>query len=548
MHNRDKPAGLSFPAQVLASPDTSLSLRPIYFLPAPADLSSFSVDLCIYGGTSGGVIAAIEGASRGLSVILLESGGKLGGMTAGGLGMTDVGNKHVIGGLARKFYQRVGARYGVFEEWRFEPHVASEVFEEWLRETNARVFVRQIVESVETKDTRIVALKTVSGLVVRAKMFIDSSYEGDLMALAGVSFMVGRESNRDYNETINGHQIHSQHQFLDPVDPFVVPGIPASGLLPGIDAGSDFECGQGDRRMQAFNFRMCLTEREDLRMPFPKPEDYRPEWYLLLKRFLATGWDEAFQKFDPIRNGKTDTNNHGAVSTDFIGMNHGFAHASYAERELIYQAHVSWQQGLMWTLANDPDIPAAIREPMSRWGLCRDEFPESGGWPHALYIRECRRMISDCVMTEHHCRGVVEAQDPVGMAAYGMDSHNCRRIVRDGRVVNEGDVQAGGILPYPVSYRAIVPKPSECTNLLVPFCLSATHISFGSIRMEPVFMGLSQSAAIAAAIAIAEDTGVQNVPYTALHAELAGAGQILEQPEDAEAFVVGETEAEAVAS
>lgn len=525
-----------------------MSSRPVYFQPGKSESLTLSVDLCVYGGTSGGVIAAIEAASRGLSVVLLESGPCVGGMTAGGLGMTDVGNKHVIGGLARKFYQRVGARYGVFEEWRFEPHVAREVFEDWLGETNVRVFCRQFVAAVEMHDRRIVSLRTTRDLNVSAKMFIDASYEGDLLAMAGVSHMTGREDNKAYAETVNGQQIHREHQFLEPVDPYIVPGTPGSGLLPGIESGDDFEYGRGDARLQAFNFRMCLTRRDDIRQPFPKPVDYRPEWYLLLKRFLATGWDECFQKFDPIRNGKTDTNNHGAVSTDFIGMNHGFEAAGYEERERIYQAHVSWQQGLMWTLANDPEIPPSIREPMSLWGLCRDEFPESGGWPHALYIRECRRMISDCVMTEHHCRGVVEAQDPVGMAAYGMDSHNCRRFVRDGRVVNEGDVQAGGILPYPVSYGAIVPKQSECTNLLVPFCLSATHISFGSIRMEPVFMGLSQSAAIAAAIAIAEDTGVQNVPYTALHAELAGAGQILEQPEDAEAFVVGETEAEVVAS
>ncbi len=494
------------------------------------------------------MIAAIEAASRGLAVVLLEPGQKIGGMTAGGLGMTDVGNKHVIGGLSRQFYQRIGARYGVHEEWRFEPHVAEEVFEEWLEEKDVRAFCRQFVESVEMDGTRIVALKTASGLVVRAKMFLDASYEGDLLALAGVSFMVGRESNSDYGETINGQQIHREHQFLDPVDPYVVPGVPASGLLPGIEGGNDFEFGRGDRRLQAFNFRMCLTDRDEIRIPFPKPAGYRPEWYLLLKRFLASGWSEPFQKFDPIRNGKTDTNNHGAVSTDFIGMNHGFAFAGYAERERIYQDHVTWQQGLMWTLANDPEIPASIREPMSLWGLCGDEFSGSGGWPHAMYIRECRRMISDCVMTEHHCRGVVEALDPVGMAAYGMDSHNCRRLVRDGRVVNEGDVQAGGILPYPVSYCSLVPKRGECSNLLVPFCLSATHISFGSIRMEPVFMVLSQSAAIAAAIALDGGTSVQDVPYDALRAELESAGQILHRPEDAEVFTVGETEAEAIAS
>lgn len=519
---------------------------PLYFSPAPHGPSFVSADLCVYGGVSGGVIAAIEGAARGLRVVLLEPSTHLGGMTAGGLGMTDVGNKHIIGGLSREFYRRVGSHYGVEEEWRFEPHVAETIFENWLKEAGVQAFKGQFIEAVTKEDNRLTGLRTLSGLEVRAAMFIDASYEGDLLALAGVSHMVGREGNSTYAETLNGAQIENGHQFENPVDPFVVPGVPASGLLPGIEADSAFEAGAGDRRIQTYNFRMCLTRRPDLRLPFPKPAQYDPRWYVLLKRHLRTGWNEAFQKFDEIRNGKTDTNNHGPISTDFIGQNHAWAGADYATRERIFQNHVTWQQGLMWCLANDPEIPAAIREPMSLWGLCADEFPESGGWPHALYVREARRMISRYVMTEHNCRGVVEAEDPIGMAAYGMDSHHCRRMVRDGAVINEGDVQVGGILPYPISYRAIVPREEECANLLVPFCLSASHISFGSIRMEPVFMILGQSAAIAASLALAAGVPVQQIPYEDLRAALEEAGQILSRPAEATAFIVGETEAEAL--
>ncbi len=520
--------------------------HPHYLNPSARDERLLTTDLCVYGGVSGGVIAAIEAAKRGLNVVLLEPGRHLGGMTAGGLGMTDVGNKHVIGGLAREFYKRVGRHYGVTEEWRFEPHVAEKVLETWLAETDVQVFRGQFLDAVLMENGKILSLKTLSGITVRAKMFVDATYEGDLMAKVGVSHTIGREDNATYHETCNGAQIHDAHQFNSPVDPYVTPGVPSSGLLPGIDADGEFQVGRGDRRVQAYNFRMCLTNRSELRIPFPKPTGYDPRSYLLLKRFLATGWNEAFRKFDPIRGGKTDTNNHGAVSTDFIGMNHGYPEADYETRERIFQAHVTWQQGLMWCLANDPEIPSAIREPMSEWGLCKDEFLDCGGWPHAMYIRESRRMISDYVMTESNCRGNVTAEDSVGMAAYGMDSHNCRRIVIDGKVVNEGDVQVGGFLPYPISYRAIVPRESECQNLLVPYCLSASHIAFGSIRMEPVFMVLAQSAAIAAAMAIKEKTPVQRVPYLALRNELIHKNQILERPPETGTFIIGESEAESI--
>jgi hypothetical protein len=500
-----------------------------YFAPVAFAERTVTADFCIYGGTSGGVIGAIAAAGRGLSVVLIAPEAHLGGLTAGGLGCTDMGRKEAVGGLSREFYRRAGSHYGTEEEWNFEPHIAEKIFDEWLAGSPVQVFRREYLDMVEMQDERITALRTVSGLTVRARMFLDATYEGDLLARAGVRYTVGREANSVYGETLNGAQIRPSHQFDAPVDPYIVPGAPASGLLPGIETSS-YRQGEGDQRIQAYTFRMCLTRRADILIPFPKPDDYRAEHYVLLKRHLATGWNEAFRKFDKIRNDKTDTNNHGPVSTDFIGMNHAYPEAGYALREKIFQDHVNYQQGLMWCLANDPEIPAAIREPMSGWGLCRDEFITTGGWPHALYIREGRRMISDYIMTEHNCTGKVLAEDSIGLGAYGMDSHNCRRVVMDGAVRNEGDVQVW-VQPYPVSYRAIVPGRGQCANLFVTFALSASHIGFGSIRMEPVFMALSQTAAIAGSIAISEGIAVQDVAHSALRRELLSAGQIISWPE-----------------
>lgn len=510
---------------------TPVNTTPRYFAPAPHQPEEIVADLCIYGGVSGGITAAIEANRRGLNVVLVEPSAHLGGLTAGGLGMTDIGNKHIVSGLAREFYRRVGQHYGMRgEEWRFEPSVAERIFEGWLAGTSVRVFRRQFLKAVLKEGSQLTALETLSGLIVKARMFIDASYEGDLMAAAGVSYHVGREGNSVYSETLNGQHIRDLHQFESPIDPYVVPGVPASGALPGIDAAGVYRQGEGDKSVQTYCFRMCLTRRSDIRVPFPKPEAYDPAWYTLLKRYLATGWNEVFEKFDAVRNGKTDTNNHGAVSTDFIGMNHGYPEGNYEAREKIFQAHVNYQQGLMWCLANDPEIPEVIREPMREWGLCRDEFTDCGGWPHALYVREARRMVSSYVMTEHHCVRKAEAEDAVGLAAYGMDSHNCRRLVIDGSVVNEGDVQVKIQRPYPISYRSIIPRREECSNLLVTFCLSASHIAFGSIRMEPVLMILSQSAAIAADIALKENRPVQEVPYDSLCKELLAAGIVLEAP------------------
>lgn len=489
--------------------------------------ATLAVDLCVYGGTAGGVIAAVQARRLGRSVLILEPGPKIGGVTASGLGFTDIGHKAAVGGLAREFYHRLGRAYGVPEAWTFEPHVAQRVFEDWLREAGVTVLTRQFLAGVEKTGRRLSALRTESGLVVRAGMFIDASYEGDLMAAAGVSHTVGRESNSTYDEKLNGAQVHRTHQFDLAVEPYVKPSDPASGLLHGIEPGEPV-IGAGDERVQAYCFRVCMTDDPANRLPFPKPAEYDPDSYVLLERYLAAGWRDIFTKFDRLRvRTKTDTNNHGPISTDFIGQNYAWPRGEYAMRERIFQAHVRYQQGLHWFMANARAVPDDVRDRYASWGLPRDEFTDTGGWPHQLYVREARRLVTDFVMTEHECRGTRLAPDSIALAAYTMDSHNCRRFARAGRVWNDGDVQQHGFPPYPIAYRSITPRAVECENVLVPVCLGASHIAYGSIRMEPVFMALGQAAATAAHIALEENLPVQNVPYADLRSLLLRDGQVL---------------------
>ena len=499
--------------------------QPVRDRPAPEKMQ---VDVCIYGGTAAGVAAAIQAARDGLKVVLVAPEQRLGGLTTGGLTWTDFGNKGSIGGISREFYRRLGRMYGVAEEWTFEPKVAEQVLQEMIAEARVPVRPGHFLKSLRRKGSRIQAITTERGLTVEARIFIDTTYEGDLMARAGVSCTVGREDNSKYRETLNGSQVRDKHQFDYSVSPFVVDGDASSGLLPGIESGPVAPNGTGDRRVQAYNFRMTLTQVPENRIPFPKPRGYDPREYVLLSRYLQHDWKWVFGKFDPLRGGKVDKNNHGPISTDFIGRNYAWPEADYKTREKIFQAHVVYQQGLMWFLANDPAVPEECRARMSAWGLCKDEFTDTGGWPRQLYVREARRMVSDYVLTEHDCRGVRKAEDSIGLGSYGMDSHNCRRVVIDGAVKNEGDVQVGGFSPYPIAYRSIVPRRGECENLLVPVCVSTSHIAYGSVRMEPVFMILAQSAAAAARIALEGDGAVQNVDYGRLRARLVELGQVIE--------------------
>lgn len=496
-------------------------------------------DIVVYGSTSAGVMAAVQGRRMGRTVALVGPDAHLGGLSSGGLGATDIGNKKAIGGLSREFYRRIGAHYGKAEGWVFEPHVAEQVFEAFVRDHGLEAargewLDRSPGKGVTLVEGRITSITMLSGTTYRGKMFIDATYEGDLMAAARVSYSVGRESNEAFGETLNGVQTGKAvyHQFDEVVDPYVVPGDPDSGLLPGIAMGRPGEEGVGDKKIQAYCFRMCLTQVPDNRAPFPKPENYDPLRYELLLRTIQAGANQHPQGYftkTAMPNGKTDSNNSGPFSTDNIGRNYEYPEASYERRREIIAEHTSYQQGFLWFMSHDPRVPDSIRERMRPWGLAKDEFVDNGHWPHQLYVREARRMVGAYVMTQNNCQGRVVAEQPIGMGAYTMDSHHVQRYVdSSGHVRNEGDVQVGGFGPYPIAYGAIVPQGGECSNLLVPVCLSATHIAFGSIRMEPVFMVLGQSAATAASLAIDANTSVQGVEYAQLRARLLEDGQVLE--------------------
>jgi hypothetical protein len=500
-----------------------------YYYPVPAAPGEVRSDICVYGGTSAGVTAAVRAARHGRSVVLVVFGRHLGGLTSSGLGATDTGRIDAIGGLSREFYRRVGAHYGRPESFGFEPRVAEAVFDAWVAEAGVVVHREHRLSGVDMSGSRITALRTENGKVFRASVYIDATYEGDLMAAAGVSSTVGREGNATYGETLNGVQFRSGHQFQRTIDPYRTPGDPASGLLPGVQADPPGTTGQGDHRIQAFNFRVCLTKAAN-RRPFPRPPGYDPARYELLRRYLAAGVWDALRLNTSMPGGKTDLNNNGAVSTDNIGRNYGWPAGDYATRERIFQDHVTYQQGLLYYLANDPAVPSAVRAEVSAWGLPADEFAETGGWPHELYIREGRRMVSDYVITEHDCRWTRVAPDPVGLASYTMDSHNCARVVVGGAARNEGDVQVPPAGPYGISYRAIVPKRGQCANLVVPVALSASHIAFGSARMEPVFMLLGHAAASAAHLALASGRALQDVDYPALRRGLLADGMVLSWP------------------
>ena len=498
-----------------------------------------SFDVVVYGHTCAGVSAAVQATLMDKTTIVVGPDKHLGGLSSGGLGATDIGNKNAIGGLSRDFYRRLGKHYGKAEMWIFEPHVAEKIFENLITEHNITVHHEEWLDrtpgkGVEMKAGRIESITMLSGKTYRGKMFIDATYEGDLMAAAGVSYTCGREANTQYGETLNGvaTRYARHHQFSKPIDPYVRPGDPLSGLLPGVMTGGPGEEGSADKRIQAYCFRMCLTDVAANRIPLSKPESYDPQRYeLLLRTILAGANPYGFDYFKKTRmpNGKTDSNNEGPFSTDNIGMNYDYPEGSYATRQRIIKEHERYQKGFMWFLANDPRVPEKLRNEVGRWGLPKDEFKDNDNWSHQLYIREARRMVGAYVMTQRNCQGKVTIDNSIGMGAYTMDSHQVQRYVdNDGHVRNEGDVEVGGFGPYPIAYGSIVPIRGECENLLVPVCLSATHMAFGSIRMEPVFMVLGQSAATAAAQAIDANVAVQDVDYAKLRERLLADKQVLQ--------------------
>lgn len=481
-------------------------------------------DICVYGGTSSGVIAAYSAAMQGKTVVVVEPGHRAGGLSSGGLGQTDIGNKQAVEGLSLDFYRRVGQHYGELEKWIFEPKVALGIFNDYIERGGVDMLYGHRILRADKQGTRIESVrlqntgKLLGRTVVHAKQYIDCSYEGDLMARAGVSYVVGREDNATYDETWNGVQMRHLHQFPDGVDPYRIEGDSTSGLLWGISDGTLAAKGSGDDKVQAYNFRICLTDEPENSLPIERPADYDPTRYELLVRLIEASGNHNLYSYiimSHMPNRKTDINNNGGFSTDMIGMNHNYPEASYRQREKIFDEHLSYTLGLLYFLGHDERVPEKMRTEMLRWGLPKDEYTDNGHWTPQLYIRESRRMVGEYVATQADCENRTTVEDGVGMAAYTMDSHNCQRIVihKDGRamVKNEGDVQIGIGSPYPVSYRSITPKREECTNLLVPVCLSASHIAYGSIRMEPVFMVLGQSAAKAACLAIDGNTDIQKI-------------------------------------
>ena len=541
--------------------------------------ATFSHDLVIYGSSPAAISAAVQAKRMGISCVIVSPETRIGGLTTGGLGQTDIGNKSAFGGIALEFYRDVAKWYkdeshwtyerrsdylpdgqcagtkGEDSMWTFEPSAALAILEGWERRDGLEIVRGERLcrqnGGVEKSGGRIVAFKTLSGKRFAGKMFVDATYEGDLMAAAGVSYSVGREANSVYNETINGNAPDAKgawnHNLNDGVSPYRTAGDRSSGLLPGIERHDpNSKPGDGDKRVQAYCFRMCLTDVPENRIPFVKPDNYDERNYELLFRDYEAAWSRPDQKpvgarvwpksavpsiMSKMPNRKTDSNNRCGFSTDFIGANWAWPEASYEERERILKAHLDYQMGLMWTLANHPRVPKEVRDCFSRYGTCKDEFLDGlgNGWQSQLYVREARRMVGDYVMTEHNCRGDVVAARPVAMAAYTMDSHHVRRIeTEDGFVRNEGNVEDHRFPgPYGIDYGAIVPRRDECENLFVPVCLSASHVAFGSIRMEPVFFALGQVAGTAAAQAIAAGCAVQDLPYEKLCSRLVADGQRL---------------------
>jgi hypothetical protein len=533
---------------------------------ASVKLFAQTFDVVVYGGTSAAVIAAVQAKKMGKTVVVVSPDTHLGGLSSGGLGFTDTGDKAVIGGLSRDFYHRVWQHYQKPEGWRwqkqseygnkgqgtpaidggqrtmwiFEPHVAEKIFEDYVREPSIRVDRDEWLDrakGVKKNGARIASITTLSGKTYAGRMFIDATYEGDLMAAAGVEYHVGRESKDTYNEQWNGIQtgvLHHKHHFgavKEKISPYKIPGDPKSGLLPRISAEPPGEYGAADKRVQAYCYRMCLTQHPENRVPFAKPEAYEAFQYELLLRIFDAGWRETFEKFDPIPNEKTDTNNHGPMSTDNIGYNYDYPEGSYERRREILKEHEQYQKGWLYFIANDPRVPADVRAEMQKWGLAKDEFANNGNWPRQIYVREARRLIGAYVMTENNLLKKRETPDSIGMGSYGIDSHNVQRyITPEGYVQNEGDIGISTKGPYTIAYGSITPKKTQCENLLVPVCVSSSHIAFGSIRMEPVFMILGQSAATAASMAIDSKRAVQDVPYPDLRARLLQDGQVVEEP------------------
>lgn len=522
---------------------------------------SVKADVIVYGSTSSGIMAAVQLARMKKRVVIVCPEKHLGGMSSSGLSFTDIGNKHVVGGLSREFYQHIYTHYQTNDAWKwqqknafnnvgqgtkaideelkamwvFEPHVAERVFEDFIKENKITVYREKWLNretGVELKGGNILSITMLSGEQFKGAIFIDATYEGDLMAAAGVKYTVGRESNSIYREEWNGNQpnvFHHGHNFRNfKISPYKLPGDPNSGILAQISAESPGKKGEGDHRVQAYCYRTCLTDVSENRVPFTRPENYDSTKYELLARLIEQGWNTPLGAGN-LPNRKKDANNKGPFSFNYIGKNYRYPEASYEERKKILEEHQNYQKGLFYFYATDPRVPKEVRDLLHTWGLSKDEFADNGHWPYQIYVREARRMVGEFVMSENEVLGKSPVSQPIGMGAYAIDSHNTQRyITAEGYVQNEGDIGIGVKKPYLIHLGTILPKRQECRNLIVTAALSSSHSAFGSIRMEPVFMILGQSAGTLAGMAIDRKTSIHDLPYEDLKQQLLEDKQVLD--------------------
>jgi len=509
-------------------------------------------DVVVYGATSAGCVAVVQAARLGCSVALCAVEKHVGGMTSNGLGLIDIKNGNIVGGVTKEFFTRVWEHYNdpaswkwkprrVFpgslgsynpeahEMWVLEPHVAEKIFNDMLsHEKNLTLFTECTLIDVDKNQSTIRSIVT-TGSTLSGKMFIDCSYEGDLLAMADVSYTVGRESNTKFGERHNGiiFEGHVNHKFDFPISPYKDPNDPSQGLLDDVSMSTD-KPGAGDNGVQAYTFRLCLTDVAENRTEIVKPADYDESRYEILFRSIEAGLQkENMLKLDPLPNGKYDMNSSGPVSSDYVGKSKDYPDADRKTRDKIYREHKDYVAGLLWTLKHHPRVPPHVQAFYAPYGLAADEFVENGNWPHELYVRESRRMVSDVVIDENTVLSQELVDDYVALCLYDMDSHVFSYVLKDEMVVTEGGTFVPVHVPFPISYRATRPKRAECTNLLVPVCLSATHIGYGAVRMEPNYMVIAQTSAVAASIAVQNDLTVQDVHYGDLSNRLKECGQVL---------------------
>lgn len=503
-----------------------------------AQAAETSYDIVVYGDSSGAVTAAVAAKRQGRSVILINPTQFLGGMSASGLGATDfLGKRSTFGGIASEFYTSISKRYGKKHVRSFEPHIGQKVFEKLIADEDVPVVFNAKLDrknGVKMDGKRIASITTLDGKTYRGQMFIDATYVGDLMAAAGVTYTVGREAETKYGEDLAGvrrgdtkprrhYTQGDKDHFIVNVDPYIVAGDTKSGLLPHIHKIDGLKNGQGDKKIQAYNYRLCLTTDPGLHIPIEKPKGYRDIDHELLLRNFDAGDTRMPALIEPLAGSgsKVDWNNMHAVGSDYDGANWDYPEGTYEKRREIEKAHELYIRGFLWSLSNNERVPDSIRKRVKAYGLSKDEFTDNGGWPYMIYIREARRMVSDYVTHQHNCEGKRIAEDPVGLGSFGMDSHVVQFFVNEkGYVRHDGTIWRRPRKPYGISYRSIIPRKGECENLLVPICLSASHVAHGSIRMEPVFMVLGQSAATAASIAIVDKVTVQNIDYNKLEKQL----------------------------